>query len=139
MGFFKSIGNKLKRVVSVKNLVRGVTGQFSAIGDDVKRVMSTEDPKKVAKQVNALTNKNFEVPQPVTDMLKQADTNYSNNLVNSIASVPAVQDANTFMSKLWIQSQWKKYKTQILLFGGAIVAFLVWKFGFKNNNRKRRR
>ena len=139
MGFFNSIGNKLKRVVSVKNLVRGVTGQYSAISADIKRVMTTEDPKKVAKQVNALTDKNFEVPQPVTDMLKQADTNYTNNLVKSVASIPAVQDANAFMSKLWFQSMWQKYKTQILVVAVAIVAFLVWKFGFKNNNRKRRR
>lgn len=45
-GFFKSVGNKLKRVVSVKNLVRGVTGNISAIGEDVSRVIKSDDPKK---------------------------------------------------------------------------------------------
>ena len=138
MGFFKDIGNKLKRVVSVKNLVRGVTGNFSAIAEDAKRVMTTEDPKKVAKQVNSLTNKAFEIPQPVTDIVKQADANYQANLVASVASIPAVQNANAFMSKLWIQSMWGKYKTQILLICGAIGAFLVWKYGFKNNRKRRR-
>lgn len=138
MGFFKDIGNKLKRVVSVKNLVRGVTGNFSAIAEDAKRVMTTEDPKKVAKQVNSLTNKAFEIPQPVTDIVKQADANYQANLVASVASIPAVQDANAFMSKLWIQSMWGKYKTQILLIGGSIGALLVWKYGFKNNRKRRR-
>ncbi|MGL2994562.1 hypothetical protein [Flavobacterium sp. TSSA_36] len=139
MGFFKDATNKLKRVVSVKNLVRGVTGNFSAIAEDAQRVMTTEDPKKVAKQVNSLTNKTFAIPQPVSDVVKQAETNYTNNLINSVAGMPAVQDANAFMSKLWIQSMWNKYKTQILLFGGALVALLVLKFGIKTNNRKRRR
>lgn len=138
MGFFKSIGNKLKRVVSVKNLVRGVTGNFSAIAEDAKRIMTTEDPKKVSAQVNSLTDKNFEIPQPVTDIIKQADANYQANLVASVASIPAVQDANAFMSKLWIQSMWGKYKTQILLIGCAIVALLVWKFGFKNKRKPKR-
>lgn len=138
MGFFKSIGNKLKRVVSVKNLVRGVTGQYSAIGADVKRVMTTEDPKKVAKEVNSLTNKNFQIPEPVNDMVQQAEKNYQMNVAKSIAEIPAVQNANAFMSKLWIQSMWNKYKTQILLVAGAFVAFFAYRF-FRNNNKPVRR
>lgn len=139
MGFFRDVGNKLKRVVSVKNLVRGVTGNFSAIAEDAKRVMTTEDPKKLSKQINSLTDKAFVIPQPVVDVVKQAETNYTNNLINSVASIPAVQDTNVFMSKLWIQSMWNKYKTQILLVLGALGLFLLLKFGFKKDNRKRRR
>lgn len=139
MGFFKSIGNKLKRVVSVKNLVRGVTGNFSGIAEDAKRIMTTEDPKKVASQVNSLTDKNFQIPQPVTDIIKQADANYQANLINSVASIPAVQDANAFMSKLWFQSMWEKYKTQILIVVGAIVAFLLYRRYDKNKKPVRRK
>lgn len=139
MGFFKSVGNKLKRVVSVKNLVRGVTGNFSGIAEDAKRIMTTEDPKKVAKVVNSLTNKSFEIPQPVTDIIKQADANYQANLINSVASIPAVQNANAFMSKLWFQSMWGKYKTQILIVLGAVVAFLLYRRYDKNKKPVRRK
>lgn len=137
MGFFKSIGNKLKRVVSIKNLVNGVTGNFTAIGSDVKRVMTSEDPKK--KAVNTLTDVNFTIPQPVQDVLKAQDATYKTNVLNSIASIPVVQDANTFMSKLWLQSQWLKYKNWIIGFLAVLTVFLVWKFGFSKKKNTRRR
>lgn len=138
MGFFKSIGNKLKRVVSLKNVLHGVTGNFTAIGADVKRVMTTEDPKK--KTVNPVTDASFTIPQPVQDVLKSQDALYKTNLINSVASIPAFQDANTFMSKLWIQSQWLKYKNWIIGFCSVLSVFLLWRFAFskKGNNRKRR-
>lgn len=137
MGFFKSIGNKLKRVVSIKNLVNGVTGNFSAIGSDVKRVMTTADPKK---PVNTLTDVNFTVPQPVQDVLKTQDSLYKTNLVKSVASIPLVQDANTFMSKLWIQSQWLKYKNWIIGFLVVVLSFvLLRKFVFKKHSDGRKR
>ncbi|MDI5898747.1 hypothetical protein [Flavobacterium yafengii] len=141
MGFFKSIGSKLKRVVSVKNLVNGVTGNFSAIGSDVVRVMKTEDPKKKPLEpVNQFTSKTFSIPQPVTDILEAQDKLYQTNLVKSVASIPVVQDVNTIMSKLWIQSQWLKYKNWIVGFGAVLSCFLLWKFVFskKQNQRKRR-
>ncbi|CAN1538311.1 hypothetical protein MCETHM1_01652 [Flavobacteriaceae bacterium] len=140
MGFFKDVGNKLKRVVSLKNVVRGVTGNFSAVADDVKRVMTTQDPRTVknAVAVNSLTDKNFVIPEPVQDVLKAQDSTYQQNLVKSIASIPAVQDANTFMSKLWIQSQWLKYKKWIIAGAVLLVGFLVWFFKFRKKHARKR-
>lgn len=142
MGFFKSIGNKLKRVVSLKNLVNGVTGNFSAVGKDVVRVMSTEDPKKKASEpVNALTQKAFVLPPPVVDIIKSQEQMYQTNVINSVAAIPIVQDANTWFTKLWFKSQWEKYKNWIIGFIVVVLSFLfLRKFVFKkgSNGRKRR-
>ena len=137
MGFFKNIGNKLKRVVSIKNLVRGVTGDFSGVGADVKRVMSTPDPKKA---VNSLTDENFQVPDMVTDVLKSQDAKYQANVINSITDIKAVQDANVWFTKLWFQAQWKKHQNWIYGFIFVLVSFLLLrKFVFKPALRTRKR
>ncbi|MFV8389806.1 hypothetical protein [Flavobacterium sp. LB1P71] len=141
MGFFKSIGNKLKRVVSVKNLVNGVTGNFSAVGADVVRVASSEDPKrKVTQPVNTLTQKGSVLSTPVVDMLANADKTYQDNLIKSVAELKPVQDANTWFAKLFAKSQWEKYKNWIIGFGAVVSVFVLWKFVFskKQNTRKRR-
>lgn len=141
MGFFKSIGNKLKRAVSLKNLVRGVTGNFSAIGEDVSRIMKTEDPKKAqAQAANVLTDSAFQLPKPVVDVLNTQDSIYKENLINSVASAGVVQDANSFMSKLYIQSMWLKYKNWVIGFVLVLSAFLlVRKFFFKKTSARRKR
>jgi hypothetical protein len=142
MGFFKDVGNKLKRAISLKNVVRGVTGNFSGIGEDVVRIAQTEDPRKTLSKsvqpVNSLTDKKFALPVEVKDVLKQQDVNYSNNLISSVASIPAVQDANTFMSKLWFQSQWLKYKKWIIAGAVLLVGFLVWFFKFRKKHARKR-
>lgn len=142
MGFFKSIGSKLKRVVSIKNLVRGVTGDFAGVGSDVVRVMSSEDPKrKIDAPVNTLTQVGLVMPQPVTDILANADKTYAKNLLSSVAGLKVVQDANTWFTKLWFQSQWTKNKNWIIGFVLVVITFLlVRKFVFKKgtNTRKRR-
>lgn len=141
MGFFKSVGNKLKRAVSLKNLVRGVTGNFSAIGEDVTRIIKTDDPKKAQSPVtNVLTDSAFQLPKPVVDVLNTQDAIYKENLINSVASVGAVQDANSFMSKLYIQSMWLKYKNWIIGFVLVLASFLlIRKFFFKKTSARRKR
>lgn len=141
MGFFKNVGNKLKRAVSLKNLVRGVTGNFSAVGEDVSRIIRTEDPKKAKAQApNVLTDSAFQLPKPVVDVLNTQDSIYKENLINSVASVGAVQDANSFMSKLYIQSMWLKYKNWIIGFVIVLSAFLlIRKFFFKKTTARRKR
>ena len=141
MGFFKNVGNKLKRAISLKNLVRGVTGNFSAIGEDVSRIMKSEDPKKAqAQAANVLTDSAFQLPKPVVDVLNTQDSIYKENLINSAASVGAVQDANTFMTKLYIQSMWLKYKNWIIGFLLVLSAFLlIRKFFFKKTSARRKR
>ncbi|RTY69688.1 hypothetical protein [Flavobacterium sp. LB2P53] len=140
MGFFKSIGSKLKRVVSLKNLVRGVTGNFTAIGEDVVRVATTSDPKKGLSLVDTtLVPSGYTIPEPIQDILKSQDSSYRTNVINSVASIPVVQDANSFMSKLWIQSQWFKYKNWIIGFLSVLSVFLLWKFVFSKKKNTRRR
>lgn len=142
MGFFKNVGNKLKRVVSIKNLVNGVTGNFSAIGKDVVRVVGSEDPKKkVTQPVNTLTQKGLVLSTPVVDMLANADKIYQDNLMKSVAELKPVQDANTWFAKLFAKSQWEKYKYWIIGFLVVVLSFLLFrKFFFKksSNGRKRR-
>lgn len=142
MGFFKDVGNKLKRVVSLKNVVRGVTGNFSAVGEDVKRVMTTPDPKKgVAVQpVNSLTDPQFTIPQPVQDVLVSQGVKYQDTLAQKLGANKSVQDANTLFTKVWFQSQWQKYKNFIIGLGAVLSVFLLWRFVFtKKTNRRRSR
>lgn len=142
MGFFKNVGNKLKRVISIKNLFNGVTGNFSAIGKDVVRVATTTDPKKGVSVIDtSVVAKGFGLPPQVEQVLKSQEQIYAKNIVSSVASIPVVQDANSFMSKLYIQSMWLKYKNWIIgfLITLAVILFLR-KFVFsKKNNRKRTR
>lgn len=73
------------------------------------------------------------MPVPVVEALNVQDAKYKDNLINSVASVGVVQDANVFMSKLYIQSMWLKYKKWII--GTVIVLasfLLIRKFFFKN-------
>lgn len=142
MGFFKDVGNKLKRVVSLKNVVRGVTGNFSAVGEDVKRVMTTPDPKKVVavQPVNSLTDPQFTIPQPVQDVLVSEGIKYQDTLAQKLGANKSVQDANTLFTKVWFQSQWQKYKNLIIGVGAVASAFLLWRFVFaKKSNRRRSR
>ncbi|TRX06196.1 hypothetical protein [Flavobacterium gawalongense] len=141
MGFFKSVGNKLKRVVSMKNLVSGVTGNFSAIGKDIVRVATTTDPKKGKSVVDtSVVAKGFQLSPQVEQVLKSQEQIYADNIVNSVASIPAVQDANSFMSKLYIQSMWLKYKNWFIGLGAVVFVFVLLKFVFsKKNNRRTRR
>lgn len=140
MGFFKSIGNKLKRVVSIKNLVNGVTGNFSAVGKDIVRVVSTEHPKKKAiEPINSLTQKGFVLPPPVAEILESQDKLYQTNLVKSVAELKPVQDLNSWFTKVWFQSQSLKYKNWIIGFLAVVTVFLIWKFGFSKKKNTRRR
>lgn len=136
MGFFKNVGNKLKRVVSVKNLFNGLTGNFTAIGSDVQRVISTSDPKK---SVNKLTDASFTIPQPISDILSAQDENYNTNLIKSVSDLKPVQDVNTWFTKVWLESQWVKYKTWIIGFLSVISFFILWKFVFSKKKTTRRR
>lgn len=139
MGFFKSVGNKLKRVVSVKNLVNGVTGNFSAIAQDAKRVMTTEDPKKSKNAPNnSLTNKAFEIPKEVQQMVETQEKKYIDNVTKSVAENPTVQKTSDFFTKLWFETQWRLHKTKILVALALLCGFLVYWFRFRKRKSRRR-
>jgi hypothetical protein len=141
MGFFKNVGNKLKRVVSIKNLISGVTGDFSSIGKDVKRVLTSTDPKKGVSAVDtSVVSKGFVIPKQLEDVLNAQDATYARNVTNSVASIPAVQKANSFFTKVYLKSQWELHKKWFIGLGVVIVCIILWKFVFskKQNGRKRR-
>lgn len=140
MGFFKSIGNKLKRVVSIKNLTNAVTGNFTAIGKDVVRVATTSDPKKSPSVPDTtIVPLGYTLPQPVQEVLKAQDEKYKTNVINSVASIPVVQDTNSFFSKVYLQSMWLKYKNWIIGFLCVVGVILLWKFAFSKKKSTRRR
>jgi len=146
MGFFKKIGNKIKRAVSIKNLTRAVTGNFSAVGEDLLRIARTEDPN--AKQKTDSTgaypiSQNFQVPEFVNESLDTVGRNFSNNLTTKMANSPLVRknvaDVNQFVFSVWWKATWTKYKKWIIGGTVAIIALFIWKFRKPKNRSYRRR
>lgn len=145
MGFFKSIGTKLKRVISIKNLTNVATGNFSAVGQDVIRVATTNVKKDATGKTtivsNGLSKTPVVLPQPLTDLLDAQGQKTSKQLVNSLATNDSFSNATTFLTKAWIQAQWLKYKNWLIGFGVAVLMFIIVKktmFRGKFNKRARR-
>lgn len=131
MSIFKTIGNKLKRVVSLKNVISAATGNISSVVSDAKRVATTPDPRRKNTAAQSV------LPLPDTSMLEMAavqkDATYKENLSDSIASAKIVQDnvnsVNDFFTKTWIKATWQKNKGLILGIGAVLVG-LVSYFAF---------
>lgn len=141
MGFFKSLGSKLKRVISIKNLTNVATGNFSALGKDVLRVATTEvkkDSNGVTSIVsNGLSKTPVVMPQTVSDILDAQGQKTSKQLVSALATNDSFSNATTFLTKAWLQSQWLKYKNWLIGLGVAIIMFLVVnKTMFSGKSRK---
>lgn len=124
MGVFKQLGGKLKRVVSLKNLVNGVTGNFSAIGKDVVRVATTSDPKSKVVQAPLLP-KNYEVPSVVNDFLESKGDEQNRRVAKIIGSQPLAQKGATLATRAYIQAMWVKYRNYIIGVSIVITVFLV--------------
>ena len=139
MGFFKKAFSKVKRVVSLKNLVNGVTGNFTAIGKDVVRVANSPDPRKDVGTPEPAPAVQFSLPAPVTDMLTYKDAMYKKNLEDSVANIPAVQNASNFFSKVYLKAMYTKHKNWILGLCAVLACFLLWKFLFSNKQNTGRR
>lgn len=155
MGFFKTIGSKLKRAISLKNVVRTVTGNFSAVGKDILRVSTTSAPKKV--NVNPIqktsTNStpvfnssidksifnlpaNTTIPPMIQSILEVQGNAQAQRMTESLAGIPAVQDTNSFLSGVFIKSLWLKYKTMIIGIASVLLVFiLLKKFVFSSSSK----
>ncbi|TRX16735.1 hypothetical protein [Flavobacterium franklandianum] len=144
MSIFKTIGNKLKRVVSLKNAISAVTGNYGAVVADAKRVMSTPDSKR--------KNPASQVVLPVTELPKEIDqlinnqaNLYQDNLAKSIGKSKLVQDningTNALFSKIWFQATWEKNKKYLIWVLMAVALFIGWKLYKKSSTsiRGRRR
>ena len=145
MGFFKSIGTKLKRVISIKNLTNVATGNFSAVGQDVIRVATTNVKKDATGKStivqNGLSKTPVVMPQELADIANAEGQKLNQKLVDNLAKNDAFSNATTFITKAWIQAQWLKYKNWLIGFGVAVLMFIIVKktmFSGKFNKRARR-
>lgn len=141
MSIFKTIGNKIKRAVSLKNAVSLVTGNYGAVTADIKRVMTTPDKKQPNNASANVVLPAFEIPPLIDSALKQQVDNLSAKTVNKLASTKLVQDnvnpVNGFFTKVWFKATWEKNKVLIIALGVAIVGFVGWKVFNKPKRAKR--
>ena len=152
MGFFKSIGKKLKRVVSLKNLTRAVTGQFSAIGKDVIRVATTNSPaENRAIEAAAIAKAQAEnvpyvpapapapvvLPKMLETMLDGQGQEFNSQLTTKLAQNPQVQNLTDTLVSTGLKAYWVKYRNWIIGFLVALLLFFVgrWAF-FSGKSRK---
>lgn len=128
MSIFKTIGAKLKRVISLKNLTNAVTGNFTAIGADVVRVASTKAPTKNGVVSKEQVAKNFVIPDEVNDVLIAKGEQYKTAVASKIASNETAQAVTDIFTKAYFQAFWIKNKSVII---GALVflgiSFTAWK------------
>lgn len=135
MGIFKKLGSKLKRVVSIKNLVNGVTGNFGAIAKDAVRVATTEGPKKNVSGVvidaggvdTTFLKPNYQIPAPAMDLIEGQGKAFGAKVATVVSSQSAVQNTNSFFTKVYLESMYLKYKTWITLFFALLGAFILYK------------
>lgn len=139
MGFFKTIGSKLKRAISIKNLINVGTGNFSAVGQDLLRISTSQDPnaKKNSPVIPNLVPNDTVIPPMIQSILEVQGAKQANKLTQTLAGIPAVQDTNSFLSGVYLQSMWLKYKTMIIGIASAfLVIVLLKKFVFHSSIRK---
>lgn len=140
MSILKTLGNKIKRVVSLKNVMNAVTGNYVGIVADAKRIATTKDKHsktQASQQVIAV---------PDTAIIEQAaanlDARFKGNVTTAIAESKIVQDningTNAFLSKLWFQATWKKNKGLILGAGAVIVGLISYFAFFRKNHTSQR-
>ena len=141
MSIFKTIGNKIKRAVSLKNAISLVTGNYGALTADIKRVITTPDKKQPNNAAANVVLPTFEIPPLIDSALKQQVENFSAKTANKLASAKLVQDnvnpVNGFFTKVWFKATWEKNKVLIIALGVAVVGFVGWKL-FKKPKRAKR-
>lgn len=147
MSIFKTIGTKLKRVISLKNVINGVTGNYAGIALDAKRVLTTKAPSKkgvVSAPSDEKLVQAFDIPVEVSNILNTAGAKQAQRTAKVIAQTSIVQNnldgANKFMLNVWWDATWLKYKTYILIGLALITVFIGWKvLGKKSVSRGRAR
>lgn len=132
MSIFKTLGNKLKRAVSIKNGLALVTGNYTGLTAELKRVATTPDPKKTASASASVVMPNFEIPKEVNSILESQVKTFSNNVASKVASSKVAQDninpINDFAFNVWLKATWQKNKVLFIGLGVGLVALIGWKF-----------
>lgn len=140
MGFFKSLGSKLKRVVSIKNLTNVATGNFSAVGQDLIRVATTEKVKdangKFTIVPNGFSKTPVVIPDAVNAVLNSEGAKFNQKVVDAVASNSTVQNATNLLTKIGVQAFWNKNKNWIIGLSASILLFVVVKMSFFGKHRK---
>jgi hypothetical protein len=141
MSIFKTLGSKLKRVISIKNLTNVATGQFTAIGADLVRVATTKSPAEIKKGLASTEQvaPNFAIPKEVNTILDSKGAQFKTAVSTALAQNPTVQNVSDMFTKTYIQSMWLKYKNWIIgLIATLVMVFIGWKI-FKKPAVKRGR
>lgn len=144
MSIFKTLGQKIKRVVSIKNVLNAATGNFTAIASDAKRVLTTQAPIKKGS-VNTPIEKTFvsyDTPSFVNDILTVKGKDFNQRLIKTVSSSNLVQDnigqTNGFFAQIWANATWIKYKTWFIAGFVLIGALIGWKLYSKKGNSRGR-
>jgi hypothetical protein len=140
MGFFKSIGTKLKRAISIKNLSNLATGNFSAVGQDLIRVATTEKVKdangKVTIVPNGFSKTPVVLPEPVKEFLDVKGKEMYKKTTDALAKTDAAQNATDFVTTIALKSFWNKNKNYIIGLITAIILVVSLKMSFFGKRRK---
>lgn len=140
MGIFKKLGGKLKRVISIKNLINVGTGQFGAVAKDAIRVATSKDPIKgqfVTGEDTTFLKPNYQIPAPAMDVIEGQGKVFGDKVAQVVSSNQAVQNGSSFFTKVYLQSMYQKYKTWITVVVFAIISFILYKVLSKSNPRQR--
>jgi hypothetical protein len=141
MGFFKNIGSKLKRVISIKNLTNVATGQFGAVAKDALRVATTNAPVKKGAGTTVDTtflNPNTQIPPQAMSVIEGQGKVFGAKVSQAISGEPAVQNVADFFTKTYLQSMYEKYKTWVILIFVSVVSLILYKvLGKKKSTRAR--
>lgn len=139
MSIFKSIGTKLKRVISLNNLTRAATGQFTAIGSDVIRVATTKSPAeiKLASKSTEQVMQPFEMSAQVKTVLDAKGTTFKDAVSSKLAANPTVQNVSDMFTMTYLKSMWIEKRNWIIgAFVFVVLAIVGWKV-FKKPSAKR--
>jgi len=130
MGLFKQLGSKLKRVISLKNLVNVGTGNFSAVAKDAVRVATSNAPLKKGDPFTVDTTflkPDYIIPVPAMDVIEAQGKVFGSKVSTIIAKQSAVQNTNDFFTKVYIESMYMKYKNWIMVAVAIVVSFVLYK------------
>jgi hypothetical protein len=137
MGFFKNIGKSLKKTISLKNLVRVGTGQFGALSGDVLKTVSGGFKKKDVQQT--LGNLNTGIVGTSTKFGESIQDGVGDVISNDRGFQTNANSATRFVAQTYLKTMWQKHKKTILIVGGAVTAFLIYKFFIAKKTAVRRR
>lgn len=152
MGFFKKLGSKLKRVISLKNVTRAATGQFGAIGKDVIRVVTTNSPAEIRALKAAAEAKGqvfvpppvktVEIPAPIESVLDAQGSKFAYSTAKALSKNETVQNATSFLTKVGLQTFWENNKKWLYWVIGlifALIMFLTFRWAFRSAKGGKRR